>query len=120
MEDAGKNGDYDYISANSDELIKIYREFKEKLSKLKVQSVDMSMGPLISDEDLESAYNALDDMIQQMDYDSVIVVLNQLKEYSLPEKDRIIFEKLEMAVKVFDWDKMEQILESKNQNLFGQ
>ena len=45
-----------------------------------------------------------------MEYDAIEMLFDELKDYKLPEKDEEIFSELKKALKVFDWDKMEQIL----------
>ena len=63
-----------------------------------------------SDEELADAYEALKEVIPQMDYDAVEMIIGQLKEYKLsPEDDKKIKE-LEKLLRNFDWDSMEELL----------
>jgi len=48
-----------------------------------------------------------------MDYDSVEMVLEGLKEYKLPEEDDRIIKELAGMLKVLDWDGMENLIKQK-------
>ena len=45
-----------------------------------------------------------------MDYDSVEMILDQLKEYRLPKEDGEKMAELGRMLKVLDWDGMEQLI----------
>ena len=45
-----------------------------------------------------------------MDYDGAMMVLEQVKEYRLPAEDDEKIAKLTQALKLFDWDSMEDLL----------
>ena len=45
-----------------------------------------------------------------MDYDSVELILNQLKEYKLPKEDKEKMTQLGKMLKSFDWDAMESLM----------
>ncbi len=118
MEAAGKSRDIEYISANSDRLLEEYKLYKEKLSAFKTTKANNDNDlPLISDEELDGAYLALQELVEQMDYDGVMMVIDQIKDYSLPEQDKWIFDNIEMAVRIFDWDKVESFLSKKEKSI---
>ncbi|MBO7401506.1 MAG: response regulator, partial [Lachnospiraceae bacterium] len=113
LEDAGNAKDMAYIDANTGRLMKTYREFGEKLGRLKGDSAseaDDEGKPEISEEELKEAYTALKEFVPQMDYDAVEMTLNELKGYKLPDDDREKLKKLEKLLKVFAWDEMEKLL----------
>ncbi|MBR5637607.1 MAG: response regulator, partial [Pseudobutyrivibrio sp.] len=110
LEDAGNKNDLDYINGYNDQLIKEYNSFKEKLKALKgVVSDDEGKEP-ISEDELRDAYEALKEMIPQMDYDAVQMIVDGLMEYKLPEEDAARIYDLSKLLKVFDWDGMEEWL----------
>ncbi len=113
LEDAGNKQDKEFIVMHTDELLKDYLEFKEKLSRLNgdKDASDKDKQP-IAPEDLKDAYGALKDVIPQMDYDSVEMILNNLNEYSLPKEDSEKISKLSQMLKVFDWEGMEELINS--------
>lgn len=59
---------------------------------------------------MRGSYGVLKELIPLMEYDAIEMLFDELKDYKLPEKDEEIFVELKKALKVFDWDKMEQIL----------
>ncbi len=109
LEDAGKSGDLDYIDANTDPLLRKYREYKEKLQRLSEKNEDDER-ELIPREELEDAYAALREFIPGMDYDAVEMVLSQVEEFRLPAEDSIVLEEMKKKLKVLDWDGMEELL----------
>ena len=95
----------------------MFRGYKEKLSRL--DDATLPEGPAskkdpISAHELAQAYSAFRDFIPQMDYDAVEMVLSELKEYDLPEKDKKIFHELENNLKNFNWSAMEEIIKKRH------
>ena len=111
LEDAGKENNIAYIVENSSELLEMYRSYKVILNGLPaaLKTDDASKEPIPQDE-LEGAYEALREVIPQMDYDSAEMIIAQVNEYRLPKEDAEIFEKLEIMLKKLDWDDMEALL----------
>ena len=64
----------------------------------------------IAPEELEEAYEAIRESIPQMDYDAAEMVLDQLKEYRLPEEDSAKRDELEKKLRLLDWEGMEELL----------
>jgi signal transduction histidine kinase/DNA-binding NarL/FixJ family response regulator len=111
LENAGNKGDKEFIDKYTDELLKNYLEFKDKLSRLNSEDREDDSGKQeISKEELEDAYGALREMIPQMDYDAVEMILNQLKEYRLPKEDKDKMSEMAKKLKVFDWEGMEALI----------
>ncbi len=111
LEDAGNSEDMVYIDANHDLFLKEFYEYKEKLARLKEEKAREDLEP-IPESELKDAYEALKDVIPQMDYDSVEMILESLKEYSLPSEDEKKIKELGRLLKLFDWDKMEEVVNS--------
>jgi len=114
LEEAGKKEDLTFINSNTPKLLSDYRSFKELLARLdKAEAVDetasSSKEPIPADE-LAGAYEALRELVEQMDYDGVEMVINEVISYQLPEDDAGKFKELQKYLKLFDWDKMEEIL----------
>ena len=111
LEDAGKNGDKSFIDQHTNKLITDYSEFKQKLERLDGgdETENDDGRELISDEDLQDAFSALKDVISQMDYDAVEMILGQVKEFRLPSEASKKISKLEKLLKTFDWDGMEEL-----------
>lgn len=107
LEDAGKAGDWETITENTDSLLAQYRDYGEKLKRLSEK--DSSKEP-VPDDELEGAYEALRELIPMMDYDSVEMILSEMNRFSLPEKDEHVFSELEKKLKVLDWDGMKELV----------
>lgn len=109
LEDAGKAGDIDYILSNNSKLLDAYKSFQDRFSGLFYKKDDKNK-PLLPPEELNEAINAIKELVPQMDYDAIEMVMEQIHEYKLEEKDAKAFADIEKALKTFDWDKMEELL----------
>lgn len=110
LEDAGNKEDMEFIDANTEKLLADYREYKERLARLKPTEDGGSDKEEIPEDELKDAYEALKEVISQMDYDSVEMILEQLKEYKLPPEDQNKMEELSRMLKILDWDGMESLI----------
>lgn len=112
LEEAGNNQDKQYIDLINADMLTEYLSYKDKLSRLErsQNAADDKDKKEIDPSELEDAYGALKDVIPQMDYDSVELILNNLKEYKLPEKDSEKISQLSKMLKVFDWEGMEELI----------
>ncbi|MCR5590758.1 MAG: response regulator [Lachnospiraceae bacterium] len=109
LEDAGSKEDRACIDEYNDKLISEYIDFKEKLARLS-EETDESDKEMISEKELKSAYLALADVIPQMDYDSVEMILDQLSKFALPPEDESRIGKFREMFADFDWDGMEELI----------
>ncbi|MCR5702733.1 MAG: response regulator [Lachnospiraceae bacterium] len=109
LEAAGNGNDIDFIKENTKKLLSDFRGFKQKLSKI-VKDDNADDKEMIPEEELNEAYAALKEVIPQMDYDSVEMIIGQVKEYRLPEEDKDTFDKFESMLKSFNWDGMEELI----------
>ncbi|WP_408071017.1 two-component regulator propeller domain-containing protein [Butyrivibrio sp. JL13D10] len=111
LEDAGNKKNLEYIGAHTDEMLFEYRAFLLSLADIKKEenSADDNK-PEITDAELSDAYEALKELIPQMDYDGVEMILGELKGYKLSKDDHDKVAALTKNLKVFNWDEMEEIL----------
>ena len=110
LEDAGNKGDMAFIDDNADKFMADYMEFKNLLARLVTSGADDEGKEEIPEEELADAYEALKEVIPQMDYDAVEMIIGQLKEYKLPEGEAQKIAELEKMLRVFDWDGMENLI----------
>ena len=103
LEEAGKNKDLTYIEQNNDILIRDFRNLGNKLQNV-FSDKSSSDKELISDEKLLDAYNTIYELAQMMDYDSLELVFESLKEYSFKENDRLKLERIKKAMDELNWD----------------
>ncbi|MCR5341883.1 MAG: response regulator [Butyrivibrio sp.] len=113
LEKAGNENDIERIDKDTEHLLEIYRSYKDKLAPLysSVESEEESADkPEIAASDMENAYKAIAEFAPQMDYDAIEIVLEELKEYSIPKEDMEKVDKIEKMLKNFDWDGIEEFL----------
>ena len=109
LEDAGKSKNIDFIRANTGELLNEYRSYETKLDFLASNTADESKPPA-DPADIADAYDALYEVAQMMDYDSAEMILESMKEYSLPPEDKARFHDIEKALRAIKWDEICDIL----------
>ncbi len=110
LEDAGNEGNKAFIEAHTGKLLEMYHAYKDKLKRLKGEKADDSDKELIPEDEIKGAYEALKEVVPQMDYDSVEMILSEVREYRLNEKDEKIISQMEKYLKTFNWDKIEEVL----------
>ena len=114
LEDAGKKNDIAYIKENYPALIEEYLEYKNKLAGLNREaSEDDSGKEPIPEDELAGAIDAIKELAPQMDYDSIEMVISEVKSYKLKDEAHKLFTELEKALKTFNWDKIEELLKDK-------
>ncbi len=109
LENAGNKDDKQFIDENHPKLVAGYEAFKEILSRLKTNETEEEKDTL-PEADLKDAYNALREVIPQMDYDAAEMILNDLSTHKLPEEDEKRIAELKKKLKELDWDKMEELI----------
>lgn len=114
IERAGKKGDPRFVIDNYEEMIGMYKGFKEKLSRLSYLSGDLGdKREFISQEELVKAYGHLRDYAEDMDYDSSEELISKMKKCDLEQGDAAIVAEAEKALINLDWDKMIEVLDQK-------
>ncbi len=111
LEDAGNSEDLDYIRDNREIMTDLYSSYKEKLKKLTREKSGEELQD-IPEEELQEAYEALNEVIGMMDYEAVDMIVSQVKTYRLKDDDKAFFDELEKLLKKVDWDKMEELIKN--------
>ena len=112
LEDAGNSGYAEEIEESTAPLLELYRSFAKKLSPLIEKSSDDDADkPLIGEDELAEAIEALREMSTSFDYDSVMFVLESLDEYRLPDDQLDRFKKIRAAVANLDWEAVQAALQ---------
>ncbi|MCR4989309.1 MAG: response regulator [Lachnospiraceae bacterium] len=113
LEDAGNRADKAFIDAHTKKMLDDYIAYKDRLGRLeeiRKGSEDDSDKEPVPDDMLKDAYDSLRELIPQMDYDSVEMIIGQLNEYKLPEEDAKMMSEIGKLLKKFDWDAMEELI----------
>ena len=103
LEEAGKNGDREYIAKNTKSLLNDLRKLGAELSEV-FSDDDADNKEVISKEKLLDAYNTIYELAVMMDYDSLELIFDSLKSYSFEEKDRLKLERIKSAMDDLNWD----------------
>ncbi|MCR4999055.1 MAG: response regulator [Lachnospiraceae bacterium] len=113
LEEAGKKGDKAFIDANAQNLLDLYRSYLEIFKRIAGSKEVEQLGVerhAIPKEALEDAVVALKELVPAMDYDGVEMVLQETQNYRLEKEDAEWFSEMEKALRVIDWDHMEELL----------
>ncbi len=114
LEDAGNNGYIDEIKNDTAPLLNLYRSYIEKLSPLiEVEAENNSDKPLIEEDALAEAYEAMKDAAATFDIDTIEFVLQSLEEYSLPESELERYKKIKDAANKLDWGTIQELVAEK-------
>ena len=108
LEEAGDRRDEETIRRDTAPLLALYRSCKDELSPLSAGAQEDL--PPATDAVLQDAYASLREFTGLEDYELARMVLDSMKEYSLPEKEQKIFEKLNSALARMDWEEMRETL----------
>jgi CheY-like chemotaxis protein len=121
MEMAGNENDLDTIRKNQDDLMSMFELVRFTLSKIpdiggKVEVSELEPKKEISTAQLKDAYQSIIEVSKSLDYDTLTFILDSIRKYKLPEKDRKLMSKIgEMAYKL-QWD---EITEASSEGLAG-
>ena len=111
MEDAGLSGYIDEIKISTDSMLELYISFADKLAPLLKVEEDDSDKPLIDDNQLAEAYEALKEISASFDYDTAMYVIQSLEEYKLPDSEKEKFTAIKNAAMKPDWETLQKLLE---------
>ena len=110
LEDAGNSGYINEINDSTDGMLELYISFADKLAPLIQTEDDDSDKPLIDDDALAEAYEALNEAAAGFDYDTAMFVLDSLADYRIPEDQRDKFSQIKSAVSKPDWEALANLL----------
>ena len=111
LEMAGKNNDIDYITSHNEELMNEYRTVWDALTPMLGKKDDLTPIP---EDMLADAYAGLEDFSRSMDYELAKMVMDSVKEYSLPADDEERFGRIDACLSQMDWDGIINILKERS------
>ena len=118
LENAGKSGDMEYIRAHHDAFMAKYRSFKEPLAEVfaeKATEVKADAKPTASEELMAGAYEKIKMAAEDMDCDQLEGIFAGMEEYSIPEADAPVYEKMKTAAAQFDYETVLKLLAERQQ-----
>ncbi len=112
LEMAGKEENLEIINANTDTVLTIYNSIYKQMGEYfeRIKSDEEDNRELISEEQLEEAYEAIKELVPQMEYDGLQMLMEEIDAYKLPKEDEERFKELRKALKTYNWDKMEELI----------
>ena len=112
LEEAGKSEDRGYIEANFTPFLEKLKALRTKLSDIAPDLVikEKNILPPISEDEVNDAVSALNELVPAMDYDSVEMIIKEILSHQLTERDGKLFNDLSAALRKLDWDAMELLL----------
>ena len=110
LENAGKAGDLDYLKANHSSFIEKCRKLKEPLDKIFEPKNDRTDMPEADSFTMEEAYKEIKDAAEDLDYDRIEAVFEELKGYTIPANEQELYKCLNNAARNFDYNKIIELL----------
>ncbi|MCR4611077.1 MAG: response regulator [Lachnospiraceae bacterium] len=101
LEAAGERKDMEFIDANTNTLLDMYRSLDAKLSWLDQSDDNL---PKIDDKSLKEAYQAIAEIAYNMDYGLMEEMLKNIRGYSLPKPDKERIDSIEKMLRELDWE----------------
>jgi HPt (histidine-containing phosphotransfer) domain-containing protein len=107
LEQAGDRKDENYISKNTEDLLFDYLELGKRLKEIlpmeEAQEDDSELDD-ISDDMLNDGIATLKEFAENMSYDDLIFVLDELSSYKLSSKDKQLLKDIRNHVEQLDWE----------------
>ena len=116
LETAGKEERIGFIRENHGLFMSAYEELKDHLAavykgeKEPEETSKESQKPLADEFLMSSVYEGFKEAAETMDCEALEMIMKELEEYAIPEKDRDTYEKLCEKAKIFDYAGMLEIL----------
>lgn len=109
LEMAGKEGNTEKIDNETDKLLE---KFRYLVSQLKDVDESQSERDCLDKDSLKEAYQAINEIAQSMDYDTVESIIVQVKSYKLNDDDKSKIQALEKALYDLNWDEVIRLTET--------
>ena len=113
LEDAGNAGYIDEILHDHRPLMELYLTYAEKLAPLISTEENENDKPSIDSDELAEAFEAMEEMADTFDLDSLQFIFESLDGYRLPEKESALYKEIKEAAAVPDWDKVKELLNTR-------
>ena len=111
LEECGDKNDIHEIETKTPALLSQYRGYKEVLAKVFGKNEpDMSL-PEISIEDLHEMYSLIKGFAADFDLDNIDKMIEEAKNFRIPESERERFEQIKDCVTAADWSTLESLLD---------
>ncbi|MCR4891967.1 MAG: response regulator [Lachnospiraceae bacterium] len=110
LENAGKDGNIDYIKEKHSHFLTEYRSFKESLAEVFAGDAEDDGLPEADPEMVERALEQIRIGAEEMDIDTLDQVFSEMKSYSIPESKKELWDKVREASDRYDYDMLTELL----------
>lgn len=111
LEGAGNSNDLDTINNYTNQLLSFHSTLGYILKEYLEKDEHDDGKPAISEEKIQEAYDAIRELCEMYDYDTIEMVIKSLEEYSIPADYRDSYKELLTAFRNSDWDNMTRLTE---------
>lgn len=112
LEDAGKRGDIDTIRRCHDDFMEHYREFSDILRQIFEEDTRNSGKKPADDAMMKAAYRRIYEAADEMDFDKIEEVLDELKQYVIPDHETERFALVKAKAYEFDYSGIRSALDN--------
>ncbi len=116
LEKAGNEKNLDTIRENTDKLLLMYEEIGNTLKGIEEiagKEEDDSDKPMITKAQMSDAYSSILEVSKVFDYDTLMFILNSLKEYRLEEKDKEMVQQISALAYKLNWDEINNLVSNR-------
>ena len=116
LENAGNAKDIDTIRAYNDELLNRYDSIQSSLSKIpEVAGVEENAADKkeISGAQIIDAYSSILEVSKVLDYDTLMFILDSIKEYRLSPDDEQLMSKISKLAYKLKWDEITELVQNR-------
>ena len=110
LEECGNNENEAEIREKTPQLLELFRSYNEKLSAINGDADDDDL-PEIPEDELESAFGDMKELLEAYDFDTADGIMNMLSEYRIPDKYKTKYDKIKQLMSAVDRDALIKLLE---------
>ena len=110
LEKCGNDENAEEIAAKTPELLALYRSYKDKLSAANEDETSDDDKELISDDELESAFSDMKELLEAYDFDTADGIMDMLDTYKIPDSKKEKFLKVKELMAAVDRDALLELL----------
>ena len=120
LENAGRNGDMDYIRKHQEAFLAKYRSLKAPLAKVfAVEQETCEDKPEADVELMKEVRGKIRAAAEEMDCDRLEEIFEEMQEYRIPEREEEMWKRLKEASEQYDYEEIVTLLEKQEVDSIG-
>lgn len=112
LEKAGDEKNIDFINKETPRLLNLYKDIWERMGSIPETDDEETELPLMEEKAVEDAKNALRELAQSFDFDSINYIMETIKGFRVPDEHREFFKNMRAAIHSADWDGIKKLLDA--------